>query len=432
ASLTALGGFFKCYYSWGRAYLPDNPIHDLLSIESEVVPEEDVKQAYKTLRRIDRTSRKIRQGIKKISSQKKLRSVYEATRKLGIPYGVDSDLLTQSLKVGVLDCDTASFPALAIAHQNKWPVYLVHLPRHSFLRWDDGKRTRFNMDFGYSGTIKSREYYVKKFNIAKVAEEKGIHLKSSSREELISYFLTIRGTHRFNLGRFKDAVDDAEQALEYNPNNVLAFNNLNAAKNSLGRYGAVVKAHDKVIALDPHSSHSYANLGAALTNLGKNDDAIEALEKAVKLDPYNSRAYANLGGALINVGKIKDALEAFIKALELNPREVQVYSHLIHLELLQNNYDGAITYATMVIEELDPRNAEAYFRRALARVRRDTDKPFHDEKYKEVLKDLKKALELDPDDVEIKKVYEMVVQKIELEKRISENKEKIRENERRI
>ena len=148
ASLTALGGFFKCYYSWGRAYLPDNPIHDLLSIESEVVPEEDVKQAYKTLRRIDRTSRKIRQGIKKISSQKKLRSVYEATRKLGIPYGVDSDLLTQSLKVGVLDCDTASFPALAIAHQNKWPVYLVHLPRHSFLRWDDGKRARFNMDFG--------------------------------------------------------------------------------------------------------------------------------------------------------------------------------------------------------------------------------------------------------------------------------------------
>ena len=32
------------------------------------------------------------------------------------------------------------------------------VPNHVFVRWDDGKGTRFNMDFG---EIRSDEYYIK-------------------------------------------------------------------------------------------------------------------------------------------------------------------------------------------------------------------------------------------------------------------------------
>jgi len=395
-SLTALGGFFKCYFSWGQAYLPDNPIHDLLSIESEVVPEEDVKRAYETLDRIDRLSKEIRQGIPKISPHDKLISIYSATRTLGIPYGIDSMLFTQSLKAGALDCDTASFPALAIAHERGWPVYFVLAPDHGFLRWDDGKGIMFNMDFS-SGWSFSRESYVKKFNIAKISEEKGVYLKNHDRGELISHFISMRGTHHNESKRYKEAINDFERALEFAPDSIFALINRSSARNGLKYYDLVIKEHDRIVALDPHSYKAYAVLGMALQGLERYEEADQAFKKALKFN--------------------------------FNSRDASVYVCLSNLRILQGDYDGAFSYATKAIEEVDPNNASAYYSRAAARMHRDKDKPFNAEKYRDILDDITKSMELDPDDADAKTFYENLKRILELDKQAAEMKRESKKQE---
>ncbi|WP_264197033.1 tetratricopeptide repeat protein [Microseira wollei] len=63
----------------------------------------------------------------------------------------------------------------------------------------------------------------------------------------------------------------------------------------------------KAIELNPKDADAYNNLGSAPREQNKLDEAIAALRKAIELNPNKANAYNNLGTALAQQGKLHEA-----------------------------------------------------------------------------------------------------------------------------
>ncbi|WP_375470589.1 tetratricopeptide repeat protein, partial [uncultured Nostoc sp.] len=113
------------------------------------------------------------------------------------------------------------------------------------------------------------------------------------------------------------AVAAYEKAIQLNPNDAYAYNNLGVALREQKKLDAAVAAYEKAIQLNPNDATAYNNLGAALREQKKLDAAIAAYEKAIQLNPNYATAYYNLGNALRVQNKLDAAVAAYEKALKL-------------------------------------------------------------------------------------------------------------------
>lgn len=211
SQLKSLGGFFKHYYSDGTTFKSDNPIHDLLAIESEIVPAWQVDLVYHRVRRIldavrKHTEDEKRKG-KEISPLKKVVLVYQEMKRHGINFENQSDnLFVQNIINNGVDCNTSSYVVLAVAHELGWPVHLVQVPGHMFVRWDDGRNIRFNIDIRSALTdepIIDDAGFKKEFKISQLEVDQSIFLKNLSYKEILGEFYFNRGTEKSHRGNRK-------------------------------------------------------------------------------------------------------------------------------------------------------------------------------------------------------------------------------------
>ena len=85
----------------------------------------------------------------------------------------------------------------------------------------------------------------------------------------------------------------------------------------LGRYEEALQAIDKALELKPDYSYAWNNKGIALRNLGRHEEALQAYDKALKLKPDYFDAWYNKCVAFRKLGRYKEAQIAFKKASEL-------------------------------------------------------------------------------------------------------------------
>jgi tetratricopeptide (TPR) repeat protein len=52
-----------------------------------------------------------------------------------------------------------------------------------------------------------------------------------------------------------------------------------------GKYDEAIQAYNKAIEIDPLDEVAWSNKGNALDDLGKHDEAIEAYDKAIEINP---------------------------------------------------------------------------------------------------------------------------------------------------
>ena len=236
-------------------------------------------------------------------------------------------------------CYKRSLTYLAIAEENKLPLYPVMIPSHIFVRWDpDGihKQWGYNHyskgeqiildeakdyltlegnsksnegDFNWDPTfLKSLEdiwyewFFVCggiKFSSTEVNE--GIYLKNLNKQELLSYVYAEESIHSMINSKYDKALVLADKSLELNPKNILA----------------------------------YDTKGNILYSLGKNckegcekyfEEAIENFEKANKFTHHWSifkpEYYSKIGWALKSLGKYEEAEKNFNKAIFYNKQDV--------------------------------------------------------------------------------------------------------------
>ena len=101
--------------------------------------------------------------------------------------------------------------------------------------------------------------------------------------------------------------------------NAWEWNNKGVALSRLGRYQEAIQCYDEALEIDPRHVNAWANKGAALSRLGRHAEALQCYDKALEIDPRNVNAWGNKGLNLNSVGRYQEAIVCYDKALEIDP-----------------------------------------------------------------------------------------------------------------
>ncbi|MBU1811152.1 MAG: tetratricopeptide repeat protein, partial [Candidatus Omnitrophica bacterium] len=207
----------------------------------------------------------------------------------------------------------------------------------------------------------------------------------------------------YKLGMYSEVIQALEKAIELNPNDAGAYNNLGRTYYELGRYSEAIQAYKKGIELDSKNAIAYNNLGSAYFNLEDYSQAIQAYKKAVELNPSDAEAHYNLGNAYSKLGRYSEAIKALEKAVELNPKYADAYYNLGYAYYELGRYPEA-REILIKLEEVAPNyyDTSALLKlidEAIGQKEKDKgDLPYLGEESQAILLGLEKAVESNPSD----------------------------------
>ena len=174
-----------------------------------------------------------------------------------------------------------------------------------------------------------------------------------------------RGLAKSELGRWAEAIQDLDRALQLDPRDAYACTNRGVSKARMGRYAEAIEDYDRALELDPRHVLAYVNRGTSKAELGRRAEAIEDFDLALQLDPRHALAYASRGLTKASLGQHSAALQDLDRALEHAPAAQIAYTvhdnrglllvELGRVEEAAEAFGGAI--------EVDPRQALAYLHR---------------------------------------------------------------------
>lgn len=129
-----------------------------------------------------------------------------------------------------------------------------------------------------------------------------------------------RGLTDLEQGRYGDAVVELRRAYEATPGEtpLLAFYLANALQRD-GRASEAIDLYEQVVEAFPDSGTVLNNYGFAWLQLGRYDRALPTLRDAVEADPDNPRAHLNLGLTFYGLSRFEDALASWDRAVDLDP-----------------------------------------------------------------------------------------------------------------
>ena len=161
------------------------------------------------------------------------------------------------------------------------------------------------------------------------------------------------------LGRFNEAANAYQTAIQQQPNNAEAFSNLGLLLNNAGRYAEAIPLLEKSIALKPNLANAHYNYGIALDNTAKLDDAIEQWEITLRLQPDHALALNNLGVGLQRRDRMDRAIATLRRLVEKHPTFAEGHANLGSALAAAGKHDEGIAEALKAIE-LDPNRPEAH------------------------------------------------------------------------
>lgn len=217
----------------------------------------------------------------------------------------------------------------------------------------------------------------------------GVHLRIVILNEpgLLSAICSNKGWAHANAGQREQAMACFTKAVELDPKNILAYQNLGVEYGKTRQWDRAMSCLAKAIELDPKYAAAYTVRGVIHGEAGRHDQAIADLLKALEVDTTCIQAYQFLGVEYAKTGQRGQAISYFDKAIEFDPKCFVAYlgRGILHAEASQ--LDQAVSDFDKAIE-LKPQHTDAYVNRAVANALR--------KKKDEAREDLKKALELNP------------------------------------
>lgn len=101
--------------------------------------------------------------------------------------------------------------------------------------------------------------------------------------------LQAKGNAAFTSGQFDDAIRYFTEAIDIDATNHVLYSNRSASYASLGRYADALEDAEKVVTLKPDWPKGFSRKGAALQGLRRWDEAIAAYEAGLAVDPSNEQ-----------------------------------------------------------------------------------------------------------------------------------------------
>ncbi|HET8548793.1 MAG TPA: tetratricopeptide repeat protein [Bryobacteraceae bacterium] len=172
----------------------------------------------------------------------------------------------------------------------------------------------------------------------------------------------------FMQGRdYASAITEWRRALEIEPDDTTALNNLGAALTESGQFDEAAAEFTKALRIDPENFKAHSNLGVALARTGKFEQARTTLEKALQISPDDARTRTTLGAVLMNLGRPEEAAAHLRRALEIAPNDADAHNNLGSVLSRQSKFDEAIPHFEKALAA-EPNSVEIHFNlgRALA------------------------------------------------------------------
>ncbi|MCM0592295.1 MAG: tetratricopeptide repeat protein [Gloeotrichia echinulata CP02] len=154
-----------------------------------------------------------------------------------------------------------------------------------------------------------------------------------------------RGYARAEIQDYKGAIEDFNQYMQHNPNDVDALDNRGNVYYNLGKYEQAITDLNKAIQINPKDSYAYNMRGLAYNEQGKYEKAIADYNKAIELkyDPL-SVPYNNRGNAYDNLGNYQKAIEDYNQAIRINPNDADAFYNLGNTHSKLGDKQAAVQY----------------------------------------------------------------------------------------
>jgi tetratricopeptide (TPR) repeat protein len=151
-------------------------------------------------------------------------------------------------------------------------------------------------------------------------------------------------------GKVREGMEHYRKALELSPGYPEAHNNLGSALVRSHRLPEAVEQFEKALKTNPNHASAHLNLGAALAQMGRIDEAMPHLERALELLPEDAEAHTNLGLALAMKGQLDAAIPHLEKALGANPAAFESQFNLARILAAQGKFEQAIPHFEQAVK----------------------------------------------------------------------------------
>ncbi len=123
-------------------------------------------------------------------------------------------------------------------------------------------------------------------------------------------------------GKYNEAIEAFNKAIQINPKDAVAYNNRGAAFGQIGNYKQQIEDCNKALQINPNDAVAYNNRGVAYGELGSYEQEVEDCTKAIELNPRLAVAYYHRGLAYQKLGNRKQAEKDRRMAYTLNPKRM--------------------------------------------------------------------------------------------------------------
>lgn len=166
------------------------------------------------------------------------------------------------------------------------------------------------------------------------------------------------GLLMIKIGRFQESLALLQKATKFEPS-ATNYCALSRAFQALQQNDDALACLFKAIELNPGDSIAYNNIGAHLLREKQHQRAVTHLQKSISLNSANDSAWANLGLSCMHRGNYKDAIGYIKKAIAINPSQAHYNNLLFCLcferdAFLSNYLDEAHCLDILLTEKATP------------------------------------------------------------------------------
>ncbi|MFD1140468.1 tetratricopeptide repeat protein [Larkinella insperata] len=160
-------------------------------------------------------------------------------------------------------------------------------------------------------------------------------------------------------GKFREAIQPLNDAINTDGGNFEAFNSRAVAYFELKDYENALLDYDQAIKLSPDFYKPYYNRAKLKTARGETDPALRDFSEAIRRAPDISDIYLDRGQLFANSGNLTSALSDFNQAIQLDPKNSLAYFNRGNIRFQQDEFAEALKDFTKTVE-LDAKFGKAF------------------------------------------------------------------------
>ena len=198
------------------------------------------------------------------------------------------------------------------------------------------------------------------------------------------------------MGNWDDAIEAFSSVVNENPSDVLAYNHLGAIYLEKKDYDKSIASFKRGLQIDPNHPILNYNLARCFAQAKMYSDSIRCYQNALKAKPGWVDAIKEFSNVLVKCQKSREASELVKHSIELHPNDTKLLAMLGHIYLEQYDYDSAEKTFKRA-KKVDDHDIQILT--GLAEALEKGEKP------EEALEAVLDALEISPEDKDLKKRY---------------------------